>query len=160
MKNKSQVSRFEYWAGVASICGLIVTLGGLLYTVWKDTKSDIKRVEEQIARPQFRVTYPLDGDFVEMNDLVKGWTPYSNKMIYIVITPIQTGDDFIQDTNAKIDAGGFWIARAIFGTAAVGTGQKFLIRAIATQDKLSAGPLTKKPADVIFSEGVYVTRKR
>jgi len=163
VKKNGILRRWEFWGAWCSIFGLVLTIGIFVYQLRKDIKSvqvDIERVEEKIERSQFRVNYPMDGGVVEMTDVVKGWSPHYNKIIYVVITPVETGDDFIQGNPAIIYTGGFWTSRAIFGTAAVGAGQKFLIRAIATEEKLPPGLLTHVPADAIFSEGVYVMRKK
>lgn len=126
----------------------------------KSVQQDVERVEEQTMRSQFKISYPLNGNIVDLTDLVRGNTPYFDRNHYIVVTPLETGDDWIQEGIIKVYTGGIWIGRARFGTATAGPGKKFIVRAIATKSKLPAGILIEMPEDAIFSDSIEVIRKK
>ncbi len=163
MDRKHLVERVQFWAAVATIMGLFVLLFQVIWGLRGDIKKmreDVKRVEEQTEKSQFRIIYPINGGTVELTDLVRGTTPYPNKNHYIVVTPLETGDDWVQDSPVKIYTGGLWTGRVRFGTAAAGVGRKFIVRAIATKSKLQPKPLTEMPEDAVFSEAVTVIRRK
>jgi len=76
------------------------------------------------------------------------------------VSPLKTNDDWVQDDTAKIDASILLTLRVKFGTAAIGRGEKYLVRAIATKSKLRPGPLTEISENTMFSEPVTVTSKK
>ena len=126
----------------------------------RSVKESVENVEKQTAKIQFRISYPVNGNFVELTSLVIGSAPYSNRNYYIVVTPLKTGDNWIQDAPVMINIGNSWTGHAKFGNAAVGQGEKFVVYAIATISKLNSGPLNEVPKDAIFSEPVTVIRKK
>jgi len=141
----------------------IISLGGRvtnIQVIVKDTQESVKRVEEEVLSRRFVITTPVEGVTVDFTDIVSGVTPFPNKNNYIVVTPLKTGDDWVQDGPVKISGDGLWTGRAQFGTGEAGVGEKFLVRAIATQATLSPGPLTQVPEDAVFSGSITVTRKQ
>lgn len=147
-------------AAILSVYIAYVGLSEQIGTVGMTASSTEETIKKFTEANQFRITYPANGGIVELTDIVRGITPYSNRNHYIVVTPIETGDDWVQDGPVKISTGDVWTGRARFGTAAVGAGKGFVIRAIATNFTLSPGTLIEVPADAIFSESVAVTRKK
>jgi hypothetical protein len=152
---------------IGIIVGLPIALGSLyvgLYIPIHDVGTIVSSTEQAVKRlteaNQFRINYPANGGVVDSTDIVRGITPYPNRNHYIVVTPIKGGGDWVQEGPMKISTGNVWIGRAIFGAAAVGAGEGFVIRAIATNSTLSPGTLIEVPEDAIFSESVVVTRKK
>lgn len=119
----------------------------------------VERVENRMLQADFKITYPQDGATVDATDIVKGHTPYGDMNHYVVITPLQTGDDWVQDSPVKVFSGGTWTVRARFGTAGALPGEQFVARLLATQATLAPGPLLEVPKDAVFTESVIVTRK-
>lgn len=119
----------------------------------------VDQVRENIKAEKFTITYPSDNSTVEMTGLIRGFTPYEDKNHYLVITPTASGEDWIQDGPVKVFTGGTWSGRAQFGTANVGQGLDFVVRAIATESVLKPGPLTEVPEDAVLSRSIKVTRK-
>lgn len=66
----------------------------------------------------------------------------------------------VQDGPASMYQGGSWTCRARFGTAAVGVGERFLVRVLATESTLAPGPLTEIPKDAVISKSIVVMRKK
>lgn len=122
--------------------------------------SRVEAVEKTILSNQFVITDPVDNAIVEVTGLVRGKTPFPNMNHYVVVTPLKTGDDWVQDGPVKVYTGGLWTGLARFGTAATGAGEQFVVGALATKLTLSPGPLSEVPEDAIFSKSVIVIRKR
>jgi hypothetical protein len=116
-------------------------------------------VEKQILRKDFKITSPLNGDRVDKNEFIQGETPFLGMHHYVIVTPVKIGTDWVQE-EAKVSFGGLWSGKAILGAAAVGVGEKFVIRALATNTTLPPGPLTEVPKDAIFSELITVKRNQ
>ncbi|HEY2170372.1 MAG TPA: hypothetical protein VGJ30_12150 [Candidatus Angelobacter sp.] len=119
----------------------------------------IQSVERKVEAQGFTLTSPVEGSSVNLTDIVRGKTPFPAQNTYLVITPLETGDDYVQDGPIKINSGGLWTAHGRFGTGEVGVGQKFLVRALSTRSVLPAGKLTDVPEDAIFSDAVTVVRR-
>lgn len=108
-----------------------------------------------------KINYPNNDSFVELTDIINGNTPFygiDSRNHYIIVTPLTTGDDFVQDGLVNISLDGSWSGYSKFGNAG-DVGKRFLVRVIATKSNLAPGPLTKKPEDGMFSDGVKVIRK-
>ena len=82
----------------------------------------VDQMDESIKRDQLAVTYPTNNAVVEIIDLVQGITPYEDMNHYIVITPVDSGVDFIQEGPVNVIEGGSWHGIARFGTAGGGVG--------------------------------------
>lgn len=154
---------------IVAVLTLIVTIiiGGI--GIWigltrirsdvKDVHGSVERVEKSIMEQQFRITKPADGDSVNLVDVVRGETPFAGLNHYIVVTPIKAGVDFVQSGPVPVHAGGFWSGQAAFGSAAIGIGEDFLVRCLATNSALNEGPLVDVPEDAAFSDIITVIRK-
>ena len=147
---------------------LVVILVGLtgIFVTAKDMRSRMRTVdnrtrdiETQIAKRNFKITSPSNGDSVDIAELIQGETPFRGMHHYVIVTPVKIGTDFVEE-EAKVSPGGLWSGNAVFGTAAVGAGEKFVVRALVTNSTLSPGPLSGMPKDAIFSESITVTRKK
>src|SRR4030042_5711977 len=97
--------RVIFWAAIANILAFIVPIIIFVYQIKKDIKEvqkGIERIEDLTVMNQFLITNPKNGADVELTDIIQGRTPYLNKNHYIVVTPIKTGDDFVQDGPVKV----------------------------------------------------------
>lgn len=159
LDNPIQIQRLQLYVSIAA---LVVTTIGVTFTICIRTtvRDGVKVIEKDILTNQFIITNPVDNTLVDNIDLVRGKTPFLKLNHYIVVTPLKTGDDWVEDGPLKIYTGGLWTGRARFGTAAAGPGDEFVVRALVTKSILSRGPLTKLPVDAIFSNSVIVTRRR
>jgi hypothetical protein len=101
----------------------------------------------------------LGGGVVGMRGAIYGQSPYPHRNNYVVVSPIKTGDNFVQSGPLNVGLDGSWSSSATYGSAAVGTGEEFMVRALATDAALSAGPLSNIPKDAVFSRPVVVVRK-
>ena len=107
---------------------------------------------------KLKITSPSDGDMVGMTEFIQGETPFTGLNHYIVVTPLKAGADLVQDKPAKI-SGISMRGKARFGTATVGSGEKFSVRFLVTSHVISPGSLTEKPEDGLPSNTITVTRK-
>ena len=160
------------WPLIVAVLTLIVTIVGVAIAICdafreqviiirsdiEDVSTRVEHVERSILERRFVLTAPVDGANVGLQEVVRGQTPFADMNHYIVVTPLKVGDDWVQDVPVKV-FGGLWSGRARFGSAAVGAGEEFVIRALATKSKLSSGTLSEVPDDAIFSEPVIVTRR-
>ena len=122
--------------------------------------SRVEQVEKSVKARQFTIKVPSDGGTVGLIESARGETPFPNMNHYIVVTPLKIGVDFIEDGPASVSASGVWSGSARFGAAAVGAGEQFMVRALATKSMLSPGPLAEVPDDAMFSESITVTRTK
>lgn len=163
--NKTRRITFNTIALSVTLVGILVGLTGIFFTI-KDIRSKvgrvetgIQRVEKQILAEDFRITSPTNGDIVEMIELIQGETPFLGMHHYVIVTPVKARTDFVEE-EAKVSPGGLWSGQAVFGEAAAGAGEKFVVRALATESTLLRGPLIEVPKDATFSESITVTRKK
>jgi hypothetical protein len=156
---------------IIAILGLItaiISLSGAVLSFWKsvgiirsdvnEVRISVKYIEKEVLSGRFVVTFPVDGATVDFIDIIRGRTPFPKMNHYTVVTPLKTGDDWIQG-SAKVYGDNSWIGQARFGTGEAGVGEEFLVRAIATKSTLSPGALTNVPKDAVFSESITVIRK-
>jgi hypothetical protein len=127
----------------------------------QQVSGQVQKVQNEVMAQKFVITFPAEGSTVRVNDLVRGKTPFLDKNTYVVITPVETGDNFVQEGPVRVGVAGTWTSQARFGSGEVGVGQKFVIRALSTQSVLHAGELTaaQVPQDAVFSESVTVVRR-
>jgi hypothetical protein len=164
IKSKARKLSLTHTLLVVELVVILVGLTGVCVTI-KDMKSrvggvetGVQRVEKQILAKDFKITSPSEGDSVDIIELIRGETPFSGMHHYVIVTPVKIGADWVQE-EARVSPGGVWNGQAVFGEVAVGPGEKYVVRALATNSTLSPGPLTKVPKDAIFSESITVTRK-
>lgn len=125
----------------------------------EEVGSRVERVQKSIQARQFKITFPADGATVERTNLIRGETPFPEMNHYVVVIPVKTMDNWVQPGPVSVSASGLWSGSATFGAAAVGAGEQFIVRALATKSMVSEGTLAKVPGDAIFSESITVTRK-
>jgi hypothetical protein len=158
----SSSERMQFWAAVATMLSLLVAVLGLVWTVWRDLKDverAVQRVERRAEQVQLRVTYPYPGQPVGAAEIARGVTPYRDRNHAVVVTPVETGDNWVQEGPVTLDTTGAWMGHARFGTGLAGPGQNFLVRVVATRDVLPAGRMSVPPQDAQWSEGVVVRRE-
>jgi hypothetical protein len=123
------------------------------------TRSTVIRMEYNLLR-KFMILNPSHGDSVGFISSIQGRTPFVKIPHYFVVTPLRTGIDLIQEEPAIVSADGDLMGRVKFGTAAVGEGEKFAVRILATKSQVSEGPLTKEPKEAWSSNSITVIRKK
>ena len=169
---KSVEKGFRKGTYLATI-GIIIGILGLVFVVLplrkgvnkiesgvSEVGSRVERVEKGIQAREFKITSPADGAIVDRIALIRGKTPFPEMNHYVVVTPVKTKEDWVEDGPVRVSASGLWDTQATFGSAAVGAGEQFIVRALATKSILSPGPLTEVPKDAIFSESITVTRSK
>jgi hypothetical protein len=120
----------------------------------------VENVQKNSLSNQLIVISPSEGERVDATAIVRGKTPYLERNHYIVVTPIKTNEDWVQQNVIKPDPTGAWVGRAEFGTGDVGIGEKFLVRVLATASTMPPGQLRNVPADAIPSESITVIRQK
>lgn len=165
------------WEFIVAVLGLFIGICSLLVMIYFGIKSikskfiviqsniaevgdRVKAVEKAVLAVQFTITNPVNEAAVSMTELVRGKTPFSKMNHYIVVTPLKTGGDLVQDRPVKISTAGSWSGRARFAAADVGAGERFIVRVLATKSTLSPGSLTEVPEDAVFSNSIIVTREK
>ena len=128
--------------------------------VWSDSVT-VRRVQSSpAAGTQIVLTSPTDGAEVGADSTISGKTSLPDLNHYIIVTPTRIGTSFVQNQPALVNrADGSITWKAIFGGAQLGVGEQFTIRILATKSKLPAEPLSKEPADAVFSNLITVKRK-
>ena len=163
--NKKKLSNIlDVIAKIATILGGIIAI--LMFLIaFSSLKKDVRivqvgieEVKQQTLKSQLKIISPINGALVESSILIQGETPYLDKNHYTIITPLKAGGDFVQEGPLQISSSGLWSGIAYFGSAAVGIGEKFAIRIITTNMKLSSGHLSNIPKDAIISESITVKR--
>ncbi|MBI3195301.1 MAG: hypothetical protein HYZ34_12675 [Ignavibacteriae bacterium] len=150
------------------IIGLVVAITSVLVAIrtldvtYKSLNQKVvevgERVEKNILARQFRIVDPADGTLVDIIYSIRGKSPFPNMKNYIIVTPMTQGIDMVQHGPLSVSPSGLWTGKAIFGQGAVGEGESFLVRCLATDSTLTEGPLTTIPSDAIFSESITVIR--
>jgi len=167
-KRRTYKQAIRFWVPItALIVAIVGAFSPLLIkkpvVVVKPVVTDVggggESVKNNSLERQFKITSPSYGDSVGMNESIQGETRYVGMHHYVMVTPVKIGKDWIQE-DAKVSPGGLWSGSAVFGTVAVGVGEKYVVCALATNSALSPGPLTEVPKDAIFSEPITVIRKQ
>ena len=158
-------AKISIWQLVVGCVGMIIMLLGLGLS-YLSLQSNVTRVDTHVDRlqkdvkaTQFTIIEPSDRALVPLTGLVRGRTPFKHKNHYIVVRPLKTGDDWVQDGPVKVSLSGVWTGTARFGEAGVGAEEEYMVRALATKSNLLSGPLAEVPGDAIFSESIIVTRQ-
>ena len=105
------------------------------------------------------IRLPRDGGEVSLKEIVSGKTPYPEKNHYLVVTPVEVGDPYIQRTPIQISKSGQWTGFAQFGSHTVGIGEVFLLSIIATNETLTQENLQFKMGLGMDSSHIRVIRK-
>lgn len=120
----------------------------------------VEKVERDVLSEQLIIISPRDDESVDLTSVVKGKTPYADKNHYIIVTPLKTNEDFVQDRPIRPDSSGSWAGTAVFGTGDVGLGERFLVRVLATSHVIPPGKLLDVPSDAVPSQSITVTRRK
>lgn len=120
----------------------------------------VASVETNVLAERFVIISPSDGASVQLTDMVRVKTPFAQMNHYLVITPLKTGDDWVQDNPTKADSAGTWVGSAKFGTGDAGADERFLVRVLATKSTIPPGQLKALPPDGVYSESITVTRQK
>lgn len=141
-------------ARIAIVLGVI----SLAPTFWSLTRSNRVAAAELVAA-QLTLTSLTNGAKVGINELVHGATPFPQRNHYVVVTPLRTGESWVQ-ALATLQADNTWTGNAQFGSGDLGINEKFTVRCLATEHDLQPGPLASQPlpSDAVFSPAVTVTR--
>jgi hypothetical protein len=115
--------------------------------------------EESCIKPlcQLHVAQPEEDALVGPYELAAGKTPYGDRSHYLLVTPIETGKQYLQGPML-VAQDGTWSGVAVFGDGKAGCGQTFGLLAIATKESLTPGEAREWPADAPASSQVAVTR--
>lgn len=176
-KEQVQIARQQLtearWARIIALIGLTLVFLGLIaaiittYFSYLSISSKVaaldrhvESVETHILAGRFIIISPSDGAIVDLTDIVRIKTPFSQLNHYLIITPLKTGDDWVQDNPPKPDVAGSWVGTARFGSGDAGAGDKFLVRALATSATVPPGLLKSVPPDAVYSESITVTRQK
>lgn len=147
-----------YVGVAAAIVGVIVGIIALVFA-YPSVLNKVDSVEEAVRLGQFIITTPQNGTSVSATDIVIGTTPYSPELKhYLVVTPLDIGEDFVQDKPVTVYPGGLWTGVARFGAGDVGIGKRFIVRCLATKEALSPGISNALPLDSQFSIPITVIR--
>jgi hypothetical protein len=162
MIKKSLFHKWQFWVALTQI--LIALIALIIPRQRPETYPPSAKEARESTKPRvhasLRILYPADGGFVGRTEWVKGSSSYGEGRIrhFLVVTPQQTGEPWVQEGPLGIPARGIWAGWAIFGAAGVGEKKRFLLQVMATKSPLSPGPLIQVPQDAVFSEPVSVTR--
>lgn len=161
-KGKNPRFDYKFWGLIVAVGSLIIGIAGLMVAL-DALKSEVKAVGSDIQKQslarQFLVTSPTDSTEVSHTEIVTGRTPFPQLNHYIVVTPTRVGNDWVQANQVKI-FGSQWSGLATFGTTEIQGPERFIVRALATDSVLEAGPIHKVPGDAIFSDPIIVIRRR
>lgn len=147
-----------------SLVRLIVSILAFLLTIltltisYKSLSGRAVRVEKELLANRFSIFDPVDGATVPLERVIRGKTPFTDLNYFILVTPLKTRDDFVQD-RVSVSSSGLWTGTAKFGSAGVGSGEEFMIRALGTKRTLAPGKLPAVPEDAMFSESIIVKRQ-
>ena len=105
----------------------------------------------------FVILKPNDGGAVGLKETVRGRTPHVGVKHYVVVTPVQIGQPYIQ-RKANVSDQGTWAGTAQFGEGRVGFDEEFIVYAIATNEELRPGRLTRSIN--VLGESPHITVRR
>lgn len=125
----------------------------------EDTSRNVKSIETAILSNRLTITSLSNGDEVSRNQAVSGLTPFMHRRHYLVVTPVNIGDSYVQDAMTP-RPDGTWAGTAKFGSGDTGRGERFSVRCLATERELRTGSLAPQtlPSDAVFSAPVIVER--
>jgi hypothetical protein len=149
--------RFRRFRRTAELLVSAVAFFILLFLLFSALPSPPQRSGDATAA--FAVTAPRESERVGLRVEVRGRTPFTTLRHYIVVTPLATGDVWVQTSPVtSVTPGGTFLGLAQLGTASDGGEQRFTIQVLATRSVLRAGPLVVVPSDARFSPPVTVIR--
>jgi hypothetical protein len=112
---------------------------------------------ENLSAIRPMILSPGPGNMVGQVIEVHGRAGYPTWHHYVVVTGIVAGGDIVQDTHMNWSSTGDLFGTATIGNVAVGEGDPYLIRIVASRVPLTPGPLVPRK-DLVFSDAVNVIR--
>jgi len=161
-KSPSHPNRLEFWAAWAAVIGTLIAGASFIIGIWKDVRDvrgHVRDIEKQTTNANLVITYPTAGAKVGLEEIVVGSTPYRERRHYVVVSPAETGDQWVQSGPIRVSNDESLMGRTVFGTAGAGAGKGFTVRILATTAEVAEGPLRTVPDDAAWSNVVYVTRR-
>lgn len=141
------------WAQIAALLlGVYVAFFQL-----RPVSDAVERIEAQTKQREPTIISPQSGSVVADSISLHGFTPYSGSNHYIVVTPLDTPEDWIERRPVTVHPGGIWTGIATIGTSA-DRGKEFLVRIVVTSAALSVGRSQRIPEDAISSVPVLIRR--
>jgi len=123
-----------------------------------EVRGAAQRVRYNIAE-RLEISNPADGDSVDMFVEVHGTTPFfSMEHHYIIVTPYKTQSDTVESEASVTN--GLIRGHIKLGSAAVGAGERFALRIIATNSTFTIGEAPIPLQESISSNSVTVTRRK
>lgn len=101
---------------------------------------------------------PAQGARVGPKVEVRGRTAYPQWNHFIVVTGLNAGGDIIQDSAVSVSPNGEISGKATIGSSAVGRGERYSIKFVASKTALKPGPLNPD-RHMVFSNSVTVVRE-
>jgi hypothetical protein len=149
--------RLNLFRFILAVLAFVVGIVGL-YLSYRSLSGQTTRIEKEVLATRFSIVDPVDGAIVPMEYTIRGKTPFADQNCFIIVTPLKTGDNFVQG-RANVSTTGLWSGKARFGSADVGSGEEFMVRALATRNTIPLGTPLVVPDDAIFSESIIVKRQ-
>ena len=150
-KTERNIYRLSIW---------ILIVGAILAVIaFLSLKHDYEKIHEDVIQTRFRIISPADKSEVSLSVKIEGETPYPDFNHYIIISPVNSGDDFVQ-SKAVVVSQGLWVGMARFGDGPNGIGQEFIVRCAATKSTIREGSNPVFPQDVKFTPAITVTRTK
>ena len=146
---------------VAAIIGAVAVLSAPVigYLLTRPDGTPPPPLRPSATAIEFVILKPVDGAPVGLKESVSGRTPHVGAKHYVVVTPVATGQPYIQ-RRANVSDQGTWVGSAQFGEASVGFGEEFIVYAVATMRKLSPGPIDRGLEALAESPHITVRRTR
>jgi hypothetical protein len=130
--------------------------------VQNDVQGNLKAVQSgvrQIAQgTAFAITTPQRHTRVGETEVIRGTTPFPDRIHYLLVTAGVNDVSWVQALPATVSRDGVWSGTAKFGEGDVGVQQRYVVRCLATNESLQPGRLAKIPADALLSDPVTVLR--
>lgn len=135
------------WLGlIAAVVVLIAAVVDLVPWPWTS------------ASVRFEITAPRDLETVDVAELVRFTTPHLENAHYIVVTPLVSPSEFWVGP-VRVSESGSGAAEVRFGSKAVGAGERFTVKVVATPDEsLAHGTHKEVPPDSFVSKSIVVVR--
>jgi hypothetical protein len=148
----------EYGWNVSTV-GLIVSIASLIVTLYVQNRVAVVQTTVQGLVPDLSIASPGNGGDVGEVETIRGVTRFTDRRIYVIVTPAVDGIPWVQGP-ASLSAGGLWTCPARFGDRQSSIGQSYSVYSIATKTALRSGHLTFVPPDKVMSATINVTRTR
>ena len=109
------------------------------------------------AANQVEITSPSTNSVVGHTVEIRGRTAHPNWRHFILVTGPAQGSEVIQDGEVTVSSSGQILGRATLGSAAVGAGESYTIRVVASEKALTRGPFIRRNG-LLLSNAITVTR--